>query len=136
MSVRYGAGTHPVTLTDAAGLTSTFETNALGLVTRTRSTIIANNGSNNGPVEAVETRSYDAGGRLVTLTDVAGAVTRFEYDLAGNLTTEIDGLGNRTRYETNPAGKVTRKIRADGSIYQTSYDAAGRCPVKPIPPDT
>ena len=53
---------------------------------------------------------------------------RFEYDALGRMVAAIDGNGNRTRYcYQGMSGKVASVDMPEGSSFDYSYDAAGRC---------
>ncbi|MBK4734904.1 phospholipase effector Tle1 domain-containing protein [Noviherbaspirillum pedocola] len=96
--------------------------------------------------------TYDAAGRIVTLTDALGATTRLVYDdVYRNRTTVYDPLGLVTTYEYDPAtrrlarivapavdgvlatrefiynakGDVTRTIDGEGKGVDYGYDANG-----------
>ncbi|HHH46419.1 MAG TPA: hypothetical protein ENK53_05330, partial [Thiotrichales bacterium] len=79
--------------------------------------------------------AYDEGGRLVSLTDADGNVTRIEYDGSGNpqriiapggqqtsLGVDSDGLLSRV---TNPAGEQWGFAYADGGLLAQSVDPNG-----------
>ena len=77
----------------------------------------------------VTTHSYDAAGRLETVTDHESIVTRYEYDDLGRKTAMIEdynadpnnGLCRRTEYEYNGNGGLTKLIARDVGEY--GYDA-------------
>ncbi|HEX2204525.1 MAG TPA: hypothetical protein VHG91_14535, partial [Longimicrobium sp.] len=90
---------------------------------------------------------YDAAGRLATVTDWSGRVTRIERDPAGTPTAVVGPFGDRTALETdaagwlsrveNPAGEATllthtpdglllRLENPAGRVHAFEYDALGR----------
>ena len=93
------------------------------------------------------TNTYDAGGRLIGVTDANGNTIIYEYDAAGRRTKTIDALGNETvsvydaigrrtqstdalgrvtTFEYNAVGNLTRTNFANGTFMSTTYDALNR----------
>ena len=76
--------------------------------------------------------SYDAVGRLKTLTDGAGqSIITYDYDAAGRLSQETNGNGTYTTYEYCSCGQPNHIINynANGSInsrFDYTYDELGR----------
>jgi RHS repeat-associated protein len=70
--------------------------------------------------------SADPGtGRLKSVTDPAGGVTRYEYDTQGRMTAIIDPRGNlvvRNSYDAN--GRVCQQEHGDGGIFKYYYVTA------------
>ena len=82
----------------------------------------------------VITRVYDAADRLISNTDVNGAVTRYGYDEAGNRIQMTDANGHVTRYEYDDMGQQTAVINATGHRTTSVYDLAGR-KIKEVDPN-
>jgi YD repeat-containing protein len=63
---------------------------------------------------ASDNSTYDAAGRLTSLTDANAAVTRFGYDSAGNLSSLTDPVGNTTQwsYAQNSLTRPTQEASA------------------------
>ena len=98
--------------------------------------------------------AYDADGRQIAVTDVAGQTTHFEYDAAGNKTAVIDPLGNRTTMDYDAAGhniaihdplgnetdflydadgRLTKTVYPNGASASQTYTAAGQTDTKTDP---
>ncbi|MEV6635042.1 RHS repeat-associated core domain-containing protein [Actinoplanes sp. NPDC051470] len=75
------------------------------------------------PLGRVTTMSeYDAGNRIVRMTDTTGGVHGpFEYDGSGNLTSFPDRLGNRITFGYD-GGNLTSITDPKGSTYSLTYD--------------
>ncbi|MHC5595393.1 MAG: putative Ig domain-containing protein [Nostoc sp.] len=75
--------------------------------------------------------SYDAVGRLKTLTDATGqSIISYDYDSAGRLTKETNGNGTYTSYEYDQQSQLTRLInyKADNTVnsrFEYTYDNLG-----------
>jgi RHS repeat-associated protein len=75
--------------------------------------------------------TYDAVGRLKTLTDASNAVlVSYDYDSAGRLTGETKGNATRTTYDYDPAGNLLHLVNyaPDNSIqsrFDYTYDVNG-----------
>ncbi len=78
-------------------------------------------------------RTYDAADRMITETDVYGAVTTYTYDEAGNVIRVTDPNGHTTRYEYDAMNRRTAVIDANGFRTETVYDLAGH-PIQTINP--
>ncbi|TYQ27274.1 RHS repeat-associated core domain-containing protein [Pseudanabaena sp. UWO310] len=78
--------------------------------------------------------TYDKAGRVTSITDPQGNVSRTEYDANGNVTATIDIRGNRTEYFYDEKGQQIKVIlpdntpnnAADNPVLLTEYDAVGR----------
>lgn len=76
-------------------------------------------------VLTLETRTYDAAGRLKSSKDAMGRTTTYTYyddDLLAT-TTIANVLQEKREYD--PAGNLTRQTTAGGRIIETAYDDAG-----------
>ncbi len=72
--------------------------------------------------------TYDARGRLATITRGSGASERtvtFGYNAAGFVSTVTDALGRVTQVNYDDAGRVVSKVFPDGRMANMAYDAAG-----------
>ncbi len=108
----YDTNHHPLTVTDAAGQTTTYTYNSAGQVAT-----ITN------PKNETTTFSYDASGYLSSITGaVAGSTTTFTYDTMGRVHTVTgpDGLTITTDYDD--LNRPTRMTYPDGTYEQTLYD--------------
>ena len=132
----YDSAKRSVTVTDAAGLASRMEYDALGRLTRL----------SGGGLE--QTFQYDGHGRLTEHVDARKQRTTYGYDAAGNRVSRDEGQGRQTtwRYgaqnqllsETtagagtawqihDAGGKHVRfSISAEGRVIERRYDAQGR----------
>jgi RHS repeat-associated protein len=70
--------------------------------------------------------TYDAAGRIATITDPAGAVTNRAYDGAGRVTEVTDPLGRVTRFTYDAAGRPLARRDQAGETLEWVYDKAGR----------
>jgi RHS repeat-associated protein len=71
-------------------------------------------------------QSFDALGRVSTLTDAAGGVTRMEYDAGGRLRAVTDPRQLRTEYEVDGFGQVRSLSSPDTGLTQYSYTGVGQ----------
>lgn len=73
--------------------------------------------------------TYDKG-RLVSVTDVRGGITRYGYDAAGRVVTRTDALGVVTQYDFDALGQQVRVTEALGKPEQRvtayAYDLKGQ----------
>jgi RHS repeat-associated protein len=69
--------------------------------------------------QAIASRSYAAGGTLLSSTSTA-------YNANGQAITSTDALGNNTHSYYDIAGRSVRTISPDSTSSETLYDAAGR----------
>jgi YD repeat-containing protein len=117
-------------MVDALGHVTTFTYNDKGdklSETRTMNTP-------NGVRNLFSTWTYDANGRMLTMTDAEGATTRYEYNALGQHVAMIDALGRKTQSRYNDRGElveviypdVTPNDTSDNLRTQTRYDANGR----------
>jgi len=125
------------TFKDAKGQTTTFETDAIGRVTKqidplTRTTLIERDPQGNPtkitrPNGAVTTMTYDAKGNLLTSTEQSiAATTTFVYEPAFNQVTRItDPKGNQTNIAYDAKGNPTTITDADQKLTRFFYNAQG-----------
>ncbi|MDY0171190.1 MAG: hypothetical protein RBS80_31915 [Thermoguttaceae bacterium] len=69
--------------------------------------------------------TFDAAGRVASLTNANGSNTRFTYDGSGNLATVLDPVGNLTQWVYNAEGQVAEEINPLGDSRLFEYDAEG-----------
>jgi RHS repeat-associated protein len=116
---QYDAGTNPAighaltSVTDPAGVTRTFEYDALGRLSAASLT---------GAAERV-TYAYANG--QVTSTDGGGVVTKLFFDHKRLLVRTEDGTGSYTRYEFDDQRRPVRVTDALGRSQKFSYTATG-----------
>jgi len=142
----FGSATNPApvtrpsqafsTITDGKGNTTSFETDALGAITKQtdalgQTTVILRDANSNPtkitrPNGAVTTMTYDAKGNLLTSTDPIGATTTFTYEPVFNQVKTIrDPKGNLTTINYDLNGNPIEIIDALGNRTQMTYDARG-----------
>jgi RHS repeat-associated protein len=135
---------------DARGNRTQYEYDTSGLLLRT---IFPDSTPGSLSDNPVETRAYDAAGRLIAVTDPDGVTNRFEldakgrivqrifdddtldpndnpraiteYDLADRVIAEVDSLGNRTTYRYNSISQLIETTQPNGGRWTYRYDAAG-----------
>ena len=64
---------------------------------------------------------YDGDGRLISTTDANGKTTAFAHNVGGRIETITDRAGNVTRHAYDDFGNVTRTDRPDGSSVAMTY---------------
>ena len=69
---------------------------------------------------------YDALNRVVTITDPRSEVTTFAYDPADNRTMVHDAVGNKTYFAYDAVGQLTTETDPLGKATGYAYDADGR----------
>lgn len=74
---------------------------------------------------AVTSRTYDAQGNVLSVTDPLGAVTLFERDARGRLVKKTDPLGRTWRFERDDNGRVVRIVDPRNQETRFSYDNRG-----------
>ncbi|WP_369192645.1 RHS repeat-associated core domain-containing protein [Streptomyces sp. R08] len=77
------------------------------------------------PDDFTTTYGYDDAGRLTTTKDAKGNITRNEYDAAGNLHTATDAAGNGTIFTYDAANRLTDMKDPTGHTAHMTYDATG-----------
>ena len=71
------------------------------------------------------TYTYDALGRVLTVTDHLGHTAANTYDAKEELTSSTDRDGRQTVYDYSATGKLVKTVRPDGSVISNTYDANG-----------
>ena len=105
--VKNAGGTFTRTLKDGTRI----EFNAQGLQTA----VVDRNGN-------ATTYAYDADGRLMTVTNPAGLLTRLTY-VGGTLSSVLDPAGRTTTFQYDAPGNLTRITYPDGASESFAYDA-------------
>lgn len=67
----------------------------------------------------------DAAGRVSTVTDGMGGVTRYGYDATGNVLTVTDARNNVTTNTYDAAGRLRTKLSPESVLVTYAYDALG-----------
>jgi len=83
--------------------------------------------------------AYDALNRMISVTDWAGRLTRYEYDANSNLTRSVRPNGSIITYSYNTAGQLIQQkdVTATGVLiaqYDFTYDAAGNIVEEKVSP--
>ncbi|MFN0095956.1 MAG: PKD domain-containing protein [Dehalococcoidia bacterium] len=113
----YDGTAKTVTSTSAEGRTSTLTIDSFG---RPTASLV--------PGLAGSTATYDARGRLETVTTGAGVDARttiFSYNSRGFLETVTDALGRTVTFEYDAAGRVTKQLLPGAREVLFTYDANG-----------
>jgi RHS repeat-associated protein len=154
LSSTYDAKGRPATSTDAAGKVTTFTYDSYGnvasktdpsgtrieyvydaeqrLLTTTLKGYTGDPVNPSSPVDLVlSSRAYDPSGRLATVTDSMGRLTRYTYTDNGLLSTVSRSLGSATYLNEinayDAAGNLTSKLTNNATTITTyQVDAAGR----------
>ena len=132
----YNALNLPLTVTDAAGKTTTYTYNALGKVESVtdsmnhRSEYGYNarglNTSVRDAANGTSTVTYDAMGNVTRLAGPLGGATAYTYDDMGRLTSESTPSGGTVSYTYNELNLRKKHTNARGQVRQFFYDALGR----------
>jgi RHS repeat-associated protein len=78
------------------------------------------------PINRTVQYVYNAAGFLETVTDPAGGITRYAYDVVGNMLTATDPRGiTFFANEYDAQGRVIRQVAPDGGVYTFSYGSFG-----------
>jgi YD repeat-containing protein len=108
----YNSDHQPLTITDAAGQTTTYTYNPAGQV------LTITNAKNE-----MTTYAYDADGRLQSVTGpVSGATTTFTYDPLSRVRTVTDPDKYTVTTDYDAMGRVTRTTYPDGTDEANTYD--------------
>ncbi len=116
-SSQYDGAARTVTRTSPMGRRTTTTYDLLGRPTAVQSTGLS-------PHSA----TYDARGRLATLTEGTGATARtftYAYDAQGQLQSVTDPANRVHRFEYDAAGRLTRETLPDGLVVVSAYDVSG-----------
>ena len=70
--------------------------------------------------------AYDEDGRLTTLTDARGSVTKWRYDARGKLQSKTYPDGTTEIYEHNAAGQLISRLRPNGVSATYTYSPRGQ----------
>lgn len=107
-------------------------TNALGQVIETRDANVTTKaaktqdlGRQNSDIHGVMFE-YDEEGRITSLTDAKGSVTKWRYDTRGKLAAKTYPDNSTELYEHDAAGQLIHRIRPDGTTATHSYDLRSR----------
>ena len=101
----YNTQHEPLTYTDAAGKTTTYAYNARGQRTSVRD-----------PLGNTTTYTYNSDGYLVSVTDALGHTQRrFTYDAYGRVATITDSRGYIQRYHYDTLNRITQITYPDGT---------------------
>jgi YD repeat-containing protein len=73
----------------------------------------------------VSTFGYDSAGRLITVQDIDGDITRIERDAVGTLTAIVTPDGQRTTLTVNAQGYLATVTNPAGETYYMTYTADG-----------
>jgi RHS repeat-associated protein len=108
----YNTQHEPLTVTDAAGQTTTYAYNSAGQVLSVT----------NAKGEAT-TYAYNGSGYLLSITGaLSGSTTTFTYDGYGRVNSITDAEGYSLALQYDAAGRVTRTTYPDGTYEQTTYN--------------
>ncbi|WP_438003268.1 PAAR-like domain-containing protein [Sorangium sp. So ce321] len=163
MRFQYGPGPHETTVIDGLGYRFHYKGNALGLVERYQDpagqqkhlsyNAVGQVVSSTTP-DGTERSTYDAMGRLASLTDAMGrsfslkrredgailevrdpAGARYTFDVGadGQMLERTDPLGAKTRYEYDKRGRVVAIVAPDGSTETFEHDAHGNLAARTLP---
>ena len=140
----YDAQGNKLTDTDPLGNVTVFTYNTLNKIT----SVVRKN--NAGAVLTTESASFDAAGKIASLTDLAGHTRDFQYNAGGELIGWTDFSGNHTTFdhtngcgcgapgtithadgttrtfEFNTFGQVTKETDETGAVIRHTYDLNGR----------
>lgn len=69
---------------------------------------------------------YDALGRVVSVRDARGTVTRYTYDGLGHLLAQVSPDTGTTAFTYDAVGQLVQTQKADGTTITQAYDGLGR----------
>ncbi len=105
----------PLTQTNALGEVTTFGYNLNGQAVRVQDAL-----------NRIITKTFDAGGNLVSETDAKSQPTQYVYDAANQLTQRTDRAGKVWGQDWSPLGKLNSTTDPDSKTTSFTYDDAGR----------
>jgi len=112
----YTAGHQPLTMTDAAGQTTTFTYNAAEQVLTLTN-----------PKQETTSYAYNADGQLISVTGpVTGATTTYTYDVQGRIHSVTDADGYTVTTDYDALNRPTRVTYSDGTYEETTYNRLDR----------
>jgi YD repeat-containing protein len=118
-SFTYNAQHRPLTVTDAAGQTTTYTYNAAGQLL----TVVTPPRSGLTLAQRTTTYAYDTYGRLESVTGpAAGATMTYSYDGYGRLRTVMDSEGYGVITDYDALDRVTKVTFPDGTHEETVYN--------------
>ncbi|MFN7894124.1 MAG: RHS repeat-associated core domain-containing protein [Pirellula sp.] len=122
LAMQYQNNAYPSQSTDLQGriTTTQFDPNGQPI---SRSSVV---NLTSGPTLVTESTTYDAEGRILSLSDARGVILRNSYDAAGQLTSTTNIQGTKTSFIYDANGRVTETIFADGTRELNVYDANGQ----------
>ena len=123
-SIRYPDGTSEQFSYNAEGW-NTFATDRLGRTIEFQYDEVGNVVKKIYPNNKFEEYEYDACNRLITATNVYGAITRYTYDYLGRCEKITDPDGHETEYAYDFKGNVSSITDAKGNTYEFTYDSNG-----------
>ncbi|GAB4190199.1 MAG: hypothetical protein Tsb002_17950 [Wenzhouxiangellaceae bacterium] len=107
---------------DVNGTRTTFTYDTMGRVLSETTQRTDENGVMRDLIRQYE---YDAAGRVITVTDPMGNISRTEYNAMGKQSATIDALLRRTEYEYDARGNLIKTTYPDNSTEHQAYDTAG-----------
>jgi RHS repeat-associated protein len=121
VSYQYDSAGNRIKETDSLGNSISYVYDANGNEVSSTTTRTA------GGVTRTETtsRTYDSNNQVLTDTDATGAVRRYSWNAAGKISSMTDALGRTTTYTYDANARLTRIDFPDGTNEQTAYDANG-----------
>ncbi len=123
--VGYNTFDEPTDTRDANGNWSVVEYDAVGRVVAEQAPAYTPPGSST-PIVPRSTQVYDTGGQLVSVTDPAGRVTRYEYDQLGRVSKTIAPNDGASTYTYDDLGNMLSSTDPTGAVTTATYDYLGR----------
>lgn len=134
-SFTHDANGNRLSMTDPAGLTTTYAydslnrlttvTNNAGEMTTYTYDAVGNTSSIGTPGGNTTSYTYDARDYLTTVTDSVGPVVTYTYDAVGNVLTQTDGSGHTTTFAYDALYRLTSTTDPLGQATTYTYDAVG-----------
>ncbi|GAA0378051.1 hypothetical protein GCM10009541_20670 [Micromonospora gifhornensis] len=123
--VGYNTFDEPTDTRDANGNWSVVEYDAVGRVVAEQAPAYTPPGSST-PIVPRSTQAYDTAGQLVSVTDPAGRVTRYEYDQLGRVSKTIAPNDGASTYTYDDLGNMLSSTDPTGAVTTATYDYLGR----------